>query len=107
ELAANRRFASSEPCVLRPAVLPGFEYLQSARARAARAQALSQALGSTPKVVIETGNVQAETLHERADRRRGEQQDAAEAAFMADPQVQQQIQQGARVVADSLRPFEE
>ena len=38
--------------------------------------------------MIETGNVQAETLHERADRQRGEQQTAAEAVFMADPQVQ-------------------
>jgi len=107
ELAANCAFVSFQHGVLRLGLLPGFEYLQSERALAALAQALSQALGSTPKIVIETGNVQAETLHERADRRRGEQQDAAEAAFMADPQVQQLIQQGARVVADSIRPFEE
>ena len=107
ELAANAAFVSFQQGVLRLALLPGFEYLQSERALGALAQALSQVLGSTPKIVIETGNVQAETLHERADRQRGEQQDAAEAVFMADPQVQQLIQQGARVVADSIRPFKE
>ena len=107
ELAANAAFISFQQGVLRLALLPGFEYLQSERALNALAQALSQALGSTPKIVIETGNVQAETLHERADRQRGEQQHAAEAVFMADPQVQQLIQQGARVVADSIRPFKE
>ena len=107
ELAANAAFVSFHNGVLKLALLPGFEYLQSERALAALAQALSQVLGSPPKIVIETGNVQAETLHERADRQRGELQVAAEAVFMADPQVQQLIQQGARVVADSIRPFKE
>jgi len=107
ELAANAAFVSFQHGVLRLALMPGFEYLQSERALNALAQALSQALGSTPKILIETGNVQAETLHERADRQRGEQQHAAEAVFMADPQVQQLLQQGARVVADSIRPFKE
>ncbi|MEG1680525.1 MAG: DNA polymerase III subunit gamma/tau C-terminal domain-containing protein, partial [Stenotrophomonas sp.] len=107
ELAANAAFVNFQHGVLRLALLPGFEYLQSERALNALAQALSQALGSTPKILIETGNAQAETLHQRADRQRGEQQSAAEAVFMADPQVQQLIQQGARVVADSIRPFKE
>ena len=107
ELAANAAFVSFQHGVLRLALMPGFEYLQSERALNALAQALSQALGSTPKILIETGNVQAETLHERADHQRGEQQHAAEAVFMADPQVQQLLQQGARVVADSIRPFKE
>jgi DNA polymerase-3 subunit gamma/tau len=107
ELAANCAFVSFQHGVLRLGLLPGFEYLQTERALTALAQALSQVLGSTPKIVIETGNVQAETLHERADRQRGERQNAAEAVFMADPQVQQLIQQGARVVADSIRPIEE
>ena len=107
ELAANAAFVNFQHGVLRLTLLPGFEYLQSERALNALAQALSQALGSTPKIIIETGNAQAETLHQRADRQRGEQQSAAEAVFMADPQVQQLIQQGARVVADSIRPFKE
>lgn len=107
ELAANCAFVGFQQGVLRLGLLPGFEYLQTERALTALAQALAQALGTTPKIVIETGNVQAETLHERADRQRGERQNAAEAVFMADPQVQQLLQQGARVVADSIRPIEE
>ncbi|SBV35170.1 DNA polymerase III/DNA elongation factor III, tau and gamma subunits [uncultured Stenotrophomonas sp.] len=108
ELAANAAFVSYRNGVLRLALPPGFEYLQSERSLAALAQTLAQALGSTPKIVIEAGQeAQTETLHARADRQRGERQTAAEAAFMADPQVQHLLAQGARVVADSIRPFEE
>ena len=107
ELAANAAFVGYRNGVLRLALLPGFEYLQSERSLGALAQTLAQALGSAPKIVIETGNAEAETLHERADRRRGERQNAAEAVFMADPQVQHLLAQGARVVPDSIRPFEE
>jgi len=71
-------------------------------------EALSGPLGMTPKIVIEHGNAEAETLHQRSDRQRGERQQAAETAFMADPSVQLLIQQhGARVVTDSIRPFDE
>jgi len=107
ELAANAAFVGYRNGVLRLALLPGFEYLQSERSLGALAQTLAQALGSAPKIVIETGNAEAETLHERADRQRGERQNAAEAVFMADPQVQHLLAQGARVVPDSIRPFEE
>ena len=107
ELAANAAFVAYRAGVLRLALPPGFEYLQSERSLAALAQALAQALGSAPKIVVETGQVQAETLHARADRQRGERQNAAEAAFMADPQVQHLLAQGARVVPDSIRPLEE
>ncbi len=107
ELAANAAFVAYRGGALRLALPPGFEYLQSERSLAALAQALAQALGSVPKIVIETAEVQAETLHARADRQRGERQSAAEAAFMADPQVQHLLAQGARVVPDSIRPFEE
>ena len=69
---------------------------------------MAPALGASPKIVIEAGDAAAETLHERAHRQKGERQDAAEAAFMADPGVQRLIQQrGARVVPDSIRPYEE
>ena len=71
ELAANAAFVGYRNGVLRLALLPGFEYLQSERSLGALAQTLAQALGSAPKIVIETGNAQAETLHERADRQRG------------------------------------
>ncbi|MCL7714403.1 DNA polymerase III subunit gamma/tau [Stenotrophomonas mori] len=107
ELAANAAFVAYREGVLRLALPPGFEYLQSERSLAALAQTLAQALGTPPRIVIQTGDAGAETLHQRADRQRGERQTAAEAAFMADPQVQHLLAQGARVVPDSIRPFEE
>lgn len=108
QLAAHAAFVGFQHGVLKLAVSPGFEYLCSDRSLAALTEALSGLLGTTPKIVIEHGNAEAETLHQRSDRQRGERQQAAEAAFMADPSVQLLIQQhGARVVTDSIRPFEE
>ena len=108
QLAAHAAFIGFQHGVLKLAVSPGFEYLCSDRSLAALTEALSGPLGMTPKIVIEHGNAGAETLHQRADRQRGERQQAAEAAFMADPSVQLLIQQhGARVVTDSIRPFDE
>jgi len=108
QLAAHAAFVGFQHGVLKLAVSPGFEYLCSDRSLAALTEALSGPLGTTPKIVIEHGNAEAETLHQRSDRQRGERQQAAEAAFMADPSVQLLIQQhGARVVTDSIRPFEE
>lgn len=108
QLAANAAFVSHRDGVLRLSLAAGFEYLQSERSLADLAQAVAPALGASPKIVIEAGDAAAETLHERAHRQKGERQDAAEAAFMADPGVQRLIQQrGARVVPDSIRPYEE
>ncbi|WP_145478449.1 DNA polymerase III subunit gamma/tau [Stenotrophomonas rhizophila] len=108
QLAAHAAFVGFERGVLKLAVSPGFEYLCSDRSLAALTEALSGPLGMTLRIVIEHGSAEAETLHQRSDRQRGERQQAAEAAFMADPSVQLLIQQhGARVVTDSIRPFEE
>jgi len=109
QLAANSAFVSHADGVLRLSLSPGFEYLQSERSLGELAAALADALGSRPKIVIESGiAVDAETLHERSHRQRGERQSAAEAAFLHDPAVQALIQQqGARVVPDSIRPYQE
>jgi DNA polymerase-3 subunit gamma/tau len=108
QLAAHSAFISYQHGVLKLAISPGFEYLSSDRSQAALIAALTAPLGQAPRLVIDTGAAGAETLHQRADRQRGERQTAAEAAFMADPSVQLLVQQhGARVVADSIRPFEE
>ncbi|WP_254458882.1 DNA polymerase III subunit gamma/tau [Xanthomonas sacchari] len=109
QLAANAAFVSHAEGVLRLSLSPGFEYLQSERSLGELAGALAEALGQRPKIVIESGiAVDAETLHERSHRQRGERQNAAEAAFMNDPAVQALIQQqGARVVPDSIRPYDE
>ncbi|MCC4596274.1 DNA polymerase III subunit gamma/tau [Xanthomonas campestris pv. phormiicola] len=109
QLAANSAFVSHADGVLRLSLSPGFEYLQSERSLGELAAALADALGSRPKIVIESGiAVDAETLHERSHRQRGERQSAAETAFLSDPAVQALIQQqGARVVPDSIRPYQE
>ncbi|WP_024938443.1 DNA polymerase III subunit gamma/tau [Xanthomonas arboricola] len=108
QLAANAAFIGHRDGVLRLALAPGFEYLNSERSIANLAQALAPELGNTPRIVIETGNADVETLHERASRQKGERQSAAKTAFMNDPNVQQLIQQqGARVVPDSIRPYDE
>ncbi|WMJ68051.1 DNA polymerase III subunit gamma/tau [Stenotrophomonas sp. 24(2023)] len=111
QLAANAAFISCQQGVLKLGLSPGFEYLRSERALAALAEVIEKSLGQPLKIVVdfvEAAHVPAETLHERADRQRGERQQAAEAVFMDDPEVQVLIQQhGARVVSDSIRPIDE
>ncbi|WP_341809194.1 DNA polymerase III subunit gamma/tau [Xanthomonas oryzae pv. oryzicola] len=108
QLAANAAFIGHRDGVLRLALAPGFEYLHSERSIANLAQALAPVLGNMPRIVIETGSADVETLHERANRQKGERQSAAETAFMNDPTVQLLIQQqGARIVPDSIRPYDE
>ncbi|MGE6333620.1 DNA polymerase III subunit gamma/tau [Stenotrophomonas sp. NPDC077659] len=111
QLAANAAFISCKGGTLKLGLLPGFEYLRSERALSALGEMLEKALGHAPRIVVETvetEQVPAETLHQRADRQRGERQQAAEAIFMDDPEVQLLIQQhGARVVSDSIRSFDE
>lgn len=111
QLAANAAFISCQYGTLKLGLSPGFEYLRSERALAALGEMLQKALGQAPKIVVETvetEHVPAETLHQRADRQRGERQQVAEAVFMDDPEVQVLIQQhGARVVSDSIRSFDE
>jgi len=111
QLAANAAFISCQHGTLKLGLSPGFEYLRSERALSALGEMLEKALGQAPRIVVETvetEHVPAETLHQRADRQRGERQQVAEATFMDDPEVQLLIQQhGARVVTDSIRSFDE
>ncbi|WP_321823981.1 DNA polymerase III subunit gamma/tau [Xanthomonas citri] len=108
QLAANAAFIGHRDGVLRLALAPGFEYLNSERSIANLAQALAPVLGNAPRIVVETGSADVETLHERASRQKGERQSAAETAFMNDPTVQLLVQQqGARIVPDSIRPYDE
>lgn len=108
ELAANAAFAGHRDGVLRLVLAPGFEYLRSERSLGDLAAALAPRLGGEPKIVFETGHIPAETLNQRVDRERDSRQGAAETAFMNDPDVRLLIQQhGARLVPDSIRPFDE
>jgi DNA polymerase III subunit gamma/tau len=73
------------------------------------AEAISAQLGGSVQLKFETGEpVHIETLHQRAERQRDAKQTAAEDNFMANPDVQRLInQQGAKLVPDSIRPFED
>ncbi|KAF1709913.1 DNA polymerase III subunit gamma/tau [Pseudoxanthomonas kalamensis DSM 18571] len=108
ELAANAAFAGYADAVLRLSLAPGFEYLRTERSVGDLAEALAPALGGMPKIVFDTGGAKGETLQQRNHRERDERQSAAEESFMNHPDVQRLIEQrGARLVPDSIRPFEE
>ncbi|MBB5207035.1 DNA polymerase III subunit gamma/tau [Chiayiivirga flava] len=75
------------------------------------AAALGDVLGTPPRLEFTTaaprGAAGAETLHHRTARERDQRQVEAEAAFANDPTVQRLMQNGARIVPDSVRPLDE
>lgn len=72
------------------------------------AEALAPALGAAPQIRFVEGSRPSESLRERNERARDERQSTAEANFMNDPDVQRLISQhGAKVVPDSIRPYDE
>ncbi|WCE04540.1 DNA polymerase III subunit gamma/tau [Pseudoxanthomonas sp. JBR18] len=107
QLAANAAFGGYGDAVLRLSLAPGFEYLRTERSVGDLSEALGAALGQAPKIVFETAD-HGETLAQRDARRQDERRSSAEEQFMNHPDVQRLIQQqGARVVPDSIRPFDE
>src|SRR5690606_33471085 len=108
QLAAHTAFVCHADGALTLALEPGFEYLRSERSVAALADAMAASLGSPPRIVIEAGAAQAPTLHQRQEQERDSRQSAAEQSFLNDPGVRRLIEQhGARVVPDSIRPYDE
>ncbi|MEJ1096470.1 MULTISPECIES: DNA polymerase III subunit gamma/tau [unclassified Pseudoxanthomonas] len=108
QLVENAGFAGYEAGVLRLSLDTGFDYLRSERSVKELTDAIAQRYGAAPKLVFVAAASVTETLKERGHRQRSEQQNAAEEAFMSHPDVQRLIQQhGAKVVPDSIRPFEE
>ncbi len=109
ELAANTAFVGYANGVLKLSLPAGFDYLRSEKSVGDLSTALGAALGGAPKIVLESSAVAAgETLHSRNERVRDERQSAAEESFMNHPDVQLLVQQyGAKVVPDSIRPFDE
>lgn len=108
ELAANCAFERLQGDVLHLVLPDGFEYLRTDRSTEQLAQALSDSVGQGPRIVVRSGQAPAETLHARDNRERGERQTAAQAAFMDHAHVRELVdQQGARVVPDSIRPYQE
>jgi DNA polymerase-3 subunit gamma/tau len=109
ELAAHAAFVAYDDGKLRLALASGFDYLSSSRRSIEElAAALAPLLGMTPSIRFEVATAAAETLNQRLGRERDARQVAAEETFRNDPDVQRLIQQhGARLVPDSIRPFDE
>ena len=107
-LAEHSVFIGYDGGVLKLALPASDEHLKSSALIAMMATALTPALGTAPQIRFENAPVQGESLRERNERARDERQSAAEAAFMNDPDVQRLISQhGAKLVPDSIRPFDE
>ncbi|WP_408950458.1 DNA polymerase III subunit gamma/tau [Lysobacter sp. Hz 25] len=72
------------------------------------ADALASRLGAAPQIRFEAASAAGESLHARNLRARDERQASAEERFMNDPDVRRLIDvHGAKVVPDSIRPFDE
>ncbi|RPE81246.1 DNA polymerase III tau subunit [Vulcaniibacterium tengchongense] len=112
ELAEHALFVGYEAGVLRLALSPADELLNTPMSTRLLGEALGRALGAPPQIRFEIAAgpaaVAGESLRERNARARDARQAAAEAAFMGDPDVQRLIaQHGARIVPDSIRPFDD
>ena len=109
ELAAHAAFLGHAEGVLRLSLSPDDDHLRLPALEKALADALAAQLGGLVQLRFETGQpAEAETLHQRDARQRDARQAAAEDTFMAHPDVRRMIDQhGARVVPDSIRPFED
>ena len=109
ELAAHCAFCAYGDGVLSLSLPDSFDHLRSDSLVRQLAQALSGPLGRQPQVRFESARAAAgaETLHARTERQRGERQAGAEADFLADPVVARLVQQGARLVPDSVRPLDD
>jgi DNA polymerase-3 subunit gamma/tau len=108
ELAMHAGFIAHEGELLRLSLSPADEHLKAPALVKMLADALAPALGGMPQIRFEAAAAAGETLHERSSRDRDARQLAAEAAFVNDPGVQRLVtRHGARVVPDSIRPFDE
>jgi DNA polymerase-3 subunit gamma/tau len=110
ELAAHSAFCGYSQGVLQLSLPDSFDHLRSDSLVRQLAQALAGALGAAPVLRFEAARgatAEADTLHSRTQRERGERQAGAETAFLADPVVSSLMQQGATVVADSIRPLDD
>ncbi len=108
ELAASAGFVAWSDGVLRLSLPPADDHLKAPFLVSQLATALATPLGAQPQIRFDAAQAVAETLHARNERQRDERQAAAESAFLADPQVQRLMSQhGAKLVPDSIRPYDE
>ena len=108
QLAENAAFVGYGDGVLKLSLDAGFDYLRSEKSLAELSIVLAARLGAAPRIVFDHAVGESETLQQRSHRERNIRQSADEENFMNNPDVQRLIQQhGARLVPDSIRPFDE
>ncbi|GHD70123.1 hypothetical protein GCM10007164_14330 [Luteimonas padinae] len=107
ELAASSAFIAREGEVLRLSLPESDDHLRAPFLVQQLAAALGARWGAPPQIRFEAGAPAGDTLHARNERVRDERQGAAEAAFHNDPHVRRLVEQGARLVPDSIRPIQE
>ncbi len=109
ELAAHAAFVGYAEGTMRLSLSADDDHLRAPGLVKSLCDALSAQLGRAVQIKFESGKpAHVETLHQRNERQRDAKQTAAEEAFLANPDVQRLMtQQGAKLVPDSIRPFEE
>ncbi|MEO6519230.1 MAG: DNA polymerase III subunit gamma/tau [Pseudoxanthomonas sp.] len=108
QLAENAAFVAAADGVLTLSLDAGFDYLRSEKSLAELSRTLALRFGNAPRIMFDHALVQSETLQQRSHRERNIRQSADEENFMNNPDVQRLIQQhGAKLVPDSIRPFDE
>lgn len=108
QLAENAAFVGYGEGVLRLSLDAGFDYLRSEKSLAELSNTLAGKFGAAPRIVFDHALGESETLQQRSHRERSIRQSADEENFMNNPDVQRLIQQhGAKLVPDSIRPFDE
>ncbi|MET0813958.1 MAG: DNA polymerase III subunit gamma/tau [Pseudoxanthomonas sp.] len=108
QLAENAAFVGYRDGVLRLSLDAGFDYLRSEKSLAELSATLARKLGAAPRIAFDHAVGESETLQQRSHRERSVRQSADEENFMNNPDVQRLIQQhGAKLVPDSIRPFDE
>ncbi|GGK01883.1 DNA polymerase III subunit gamma/tau [Luteimonas terricola] len=107
ELAASCAFIAFDGSVLRLSLPESDDHLRAPFLVQQFAGALGAKWGTPPQIRFEAGAAVSDTLHARNERVRDERQGAAENTFNNDPHVQRLMEQGARLVPDSIRSIQE
>jgi DNA polymerase-3 subunit gamma/tau len=105
-LAEHAGFIACADGVVRLSLEPSDEHLGGAAMVRMLADALAPRFGSAPQIRFEAAAQPAASVREHIERERDARQSAAEQAFSQHPDVQRLIAQGARIVPESVRPFE-
>ena len=108
ELASHVGFIGFDAGVLSLSLSADDDFLKTPMAVKQLADSLASAFGAPPQIRFETTKAAVgDTLRQRNERERDARHGAAEDAFLNDPDVQRLMQQGAKLVPDSIRPLDD